>query len=37
MAGQTFIVDREDTLLPFFFCMFPGQSKTGVKKMLGSG
>ena len=37
MAGQTFIVDREDTLLPFLFRMFPGQSKTGVKKMLGSG
>ena len=35
--GQKFIVDRDDTLLPFLYRMFPTQGKTGVKKMLASG
>ncbi len=35
--GQKFIVDRDDTLLSFLFRMFPGQGKTGVKKVLASG
>ena len=35
--GQRFTVDRDDTLLAFLYRMFPGQSKTGVKKVLASG
>ena len=37
MAGQKFTVEHQAPLLDYLFELFPGQSRTGVKNMLGKG